>query len=192
MKEKKIAIFDLDDTLIFSEARIKIYDSSSNQVITALTPSQFNYHVNNQDQYLCFSDFECEKILGNSRINSRYFDSLRGYIKRGVETSIVTARGNKKIVLDFLKAKNIKMKPSMVFAVHDPKTSFHGSISDRKKQAIASIIDKGYNNIVFYDDNLENLLAAKTLESPKVKIKITHVVNAEEKTEKGRRKRQSS
>jgi hypothetical protein len=192
MKEKKIAIFDLDDTLIFSEARIKIYDSSSNQVITALTPSQFNYHVNNQDQYLCFSDFECEKILGNSRINKRYFDSLRGYIKRGVETSIVTARGNKKIVLDFLKAKNIKMKPSMVFAVHDPQTQFHGSISERKRQAVKTIIEKGYNNIVFYDDNLENLLAVKTLESPKVTIKITHVVNAEEKTEKGRRKCKSS
>lgn len=184
MKGKKIAIFDLDDTLIFSEAKIKIHDSLSNEVIASLTPSQFNYHVKNQGQYLSFGDFHCEKILENSKINSRYFDSLRGYIKRGVETGIVTARENKKLVVDFFKYKNVNIKSSLIYAVHNPVTGFSGSISERKKQAVKNIIDKGYNNIVFYDDNLDNLLAVQELESSKVKIKIIHVLECKKENRK--------
>jgi len=183
-KSKKIAIFDLDDTLIFSDAKIKIYDSSSNAEIVALTPSQFNYHAMSHGQYMVFDDFECEKILGNSRIHKRYFSSLKGYIKRGVETAIVTARGNKKIVVGFFKEKGVKIKPSMIYAVHDQKTSFHGSISERKKQAIQDIIKKGYKDIVFYDDNLENLQSAEELQSESVKIKIIHVLECKKENRK--------
>jgi hypothetical protein len=183
-KPKKVAIFDLDDTLIFSEAKIKIYDSESNNVLVSLTPSQFNYHVKGHGQYMSFDDFECEKILGNSKINRRLFSSLKGYIERGVETSIVTARGNKKIVVDFFKSKGVNIKSSMIYAIHDPQTPFHGSISERKKQAIQKIIKKGYNDIIFYDDNLENLRAAEELRSDSVKIKIIHVLDAKKKTEK--------
>ena len=63
IKEKKIAIFDLDDTLIFSTAKIQIYDSETNEIVLNLSPSQFNYHVKGQNQYMTFNDFECEKIL---------------------------------------------------------------------------------------------------------------------------------
>lgn len=183
-KTKKVAIFDLDDTLIFSEAKIKIHDAETNSVIVSLTPSQFNYHVKGHGQYMSFDDFECEKILGNSKINKRYFSSLKGYIERGVETAIVTARGNKKIVVDFFKSKGVKIKPSMIYAVHDPNAVFHGSISDRKRQAIQDIINKGYNDIVFYDDNLENLRAAEQLQSDLVKIKIIHVLECKKENRK--------
>ena len=126
------------------------------------------------------------KILENSKINSRYFDSLRGYIKRGVETGIVTARENKKLVVDFFKYKNVNIKSSLIYAVHNPATGFSGSISERKKQAVKNIIDKGYNNIVFYDDNLDNLLAVQELESSKVKIKIIHVLECKKENRKAR------
>ena len=179
IKEKKIAIFDLDDTLIFSTAKIQIYDSETNEIVLNLSPSQFNYHVKGQNQYMTFNDFECEKILGNARVHTRMFNSFKGFIKRGVPVAIVTARGNKNIVINFFKKKGVKLKPSLVYAVHDPKASFHGSIADRKKQAVQTLIDKGYNSMSIYDDNLDNLRSMSELNSDKVKIKITHVINDE-------------
>jgi hypothetical protein len=176
--KKKIAIFDLDDTLIFSDAKIKIYDSESNQLIQTLSPSQFNYYVKEHDHYMCFSDFECRKILGNSKINSKRFQSLKGYIKRSTDVAIVTARGDKKIVADFFDAKKVPVSKANIYAVCDPKTAFHGSISQRKKQAVEKLIKRGYNDIVFYDDNEENLRAVESLSSSRIKIKIVHVLDA--------------
>jgi hypothetical protein len=187
MNGRKIAIFDLDDTLIFSDAKINIHDSITNDVIVSLTPSQFTSHKIDHDHHASFSEFWCEKILGKSKLNKRYFDSLRGYIKRGVETSIVTARGDKNIVVDFFKKKNVSIKEPLIYAVCDPITNFSGNIPERKKQAVKNIIEKGYNNIIFYDDNLDNLLAVLELSTPEVKIKIIHVVNAKKKTKKGGR-----
>jgi phosphoserine phosphatase len=176
---KKIAIFDLDDTLIFSAAKIKIYDSETNELLQTLSPSQYNFYAQSHDHYMCFQDFECRKILGNSKINEKRMRSLRGYLKRGVEVAIVTARGNKKVVVDFFKEKRIDVKTANIYAVCDPKTDFHGSISERKKQAVDKLIKKGYNDMIFYDDNVENLKAVESLSNKMVSIKIIHVLDAE-------------
>lgn len=179
-KKKRIAVFDLDDTLIFSEAKIKVFDSQTNQLVTALSPSQFNYHVAHQDHYMMFNDFECEKIIGSAKVHKRMFDSFKSYIKRGVQVAIVTARGDKNIVINFFKKKNVKLKPAFVYAVHNPKAGFHGSIADRKKQAIQDLIKKGYNDFTVYDDNMDNLTSMDQCNSDKVKIKIIHVLNDKE------------
>jgi len=176
---KKIAIFDLDDTLIFSDAKIKIYDTETNVLLQSLSPSQYNFYAQSHDHYMCFQDFECRKILGNSRINEKRMRSLKGYLKRGVEVAIVTARGNKKVVVDFFKEKRIGVKPENVYTVCDPNTDFYGSISERKKQAANKLIKKGYNDIIFYDDNVENLKAVESLSNKKLNIKIIHVLDAE-------------
>jgi hypothetical protein len=176
MKKRKLIIFDLDDTLIKSEAKIRVYDSTHNLEVTSLTPSQFNYHVKTQSHYFGFDDFECEKILGRSKF-TKTFRSFRRYYKSGTPISIVTARSSDKIVLDFFKAKNYPLRPSLIFAIHNHTKNFTGSVAERKQQAIQVLIDKGYNDIIYYDDNLENLKMAEELSSDQVNIKIVHVCN---------------
>lgn len=175
MKEQKIVIFDLDDTLIHSEAKIRVFNSDSNEMISSLSPTQFNYHIPGQSQYFSFEDFDCEKILGRSKVYPSTFRSLKRYLSKGVPVAIITARSNKKIILDFFKSKNVHLKPSLVYPVSNPKSTFTGNIAQRKKQAIVELINKGYNNIIFYDDNIENLAAALELNSDKVQVKIIHV-----------------
>ena len=181
MGKKRIIIFDLDDTLIESDAKIRIHDSKTNKEVGSLTPSQFNYHVKNQNQYLSYHDFGCEKILGRSRIISKTFRSFRRYYNLDITLSIITARESKKLVLDFFKSKEIYLKPSNVYAVHDPKANFTGNIAERKKQAIKDLIRKGYNDIVYYDDNLDNLNTSLELVSDDVQIKIIQVLNEQKK-----------
>jgi hydroxymethylpyrimidine pyrophosphatase-like HAD family hydrolase len=177
LKTKKIVIFDLDDTLITSDAKIKVFDSENNELLSSLSPSQFNYHVRNKDHYFCFGDFECEKILGRAKLFPSTYRSFKRYYDMGVDLSIVTARSDKKMILEFFDSKNVKLKPSLVYTIHSPKCNFTGSISERKKQAIQDLISKGYNDIVFYEDNLENLKAAEELSSDRIKIKTIHVVH---------------
>lgn len=175
MKNKKIVIFDLDDTLISSDAKINIFDCETNDLLHSLTPSQFNYHVRGSAQYCNFDDFDCEKILGKSRILKNSFRSFKRYYDNQTPLSIITARSNKKIIIDFLKSKNITLKPSLIYAVSNPDSGFTGNISQRKKQAIQDLIHKGYRDIVFYDDNLENLTVATELINEFISIKIIHV-----------------
>ena len=177
-KNKRIVIFDLDDTLITSEAKIKVFDSENNELVSSLTPSQFNYHSKHKDHYFCFGDFECEKILGRAKLFPDTYRSFKRYYNKGVPLSIITARSNKKMILEFFSSKNIQLKPSLVYTIHSPKSKFTGSISERKKQAIQDLILKGYNDIVFYEDNMENLKAAEELASDRIKIKTIHVVHA--------------
>lgn len=175
MKDKRIIIFDLDDTLIHSDAKIRVFNSTSNEMVSALSPTQFNYHVPGQSQYFSFEDFDCEKILGRSKLYPTTYRSFKRYLAKGIPVSIITARSNKKIIVDFFKSKNVHLKPSLVYPVSNPNSTFTGSIAQRKKQAIAELISKGYNNITFYDDNIENLAAALELNSDDVQVKIIHV-----------------
>lgn len=183
MKTKKIIIFDLDDTLIHSDAKIRVFNSTSNEMVSALSPTQFNYHIPGQAQYLSFEDFDCEKILGRSKLYPNMYRSLKRYLANGIPVSIVTARSNKKIIIDFFKSKNIQLKPSLVYPVSNPNSNFTGNISQRKKQAITELISKGYNNITFYDDNIDNLAAASELNSDTVHIKIIHVLHGHQKSQ---------
>jgi cytosine/adenosine deaminase-related metal-dependent hydrolase len=70
-----------------------------------------------------------------------------------------------------------------VYPVSNPNSIFKGNISQRKKQAIAELISKGYNNITFYDDNIDNLAAASELNSETVHIKIIHVLHGHQKSQ---------
>jgi len=179
---KEIKAFDLDDTLIFSDAKFKIYDTNTNKLIVSLTPSEFNYHIARHDQFMSFEDFHCENIIGNSRINTKYFNLFKRYISKGIPVAIVTARENRQLILDFLKTKNIVIDPNLVYTVHAPSLNYTGTTPERKKQAIEDLVSKGYNDITFYDDSIDNLNAAFELNSDTVKIKIKHVINAKKET----------
>ena len=183
---KKIVIFDLDETLITSDAKIKIHDAHTNDVIDYLSPSQYNYHINSSNQYLSFDEFDCEEKLGNAKFIKPIFSIFKKHYKNFIETnsspvSILTARNKQNIVLAFFKNKGFYLRPSLTIAVHDPKYKLSGNIAQRKKDIVKSFIKKGFNDIIMYDDNLENLKAVIELQSNTVKIKIIHVINGKTK-----------
>ena len=186
--DKRLVIFDLDDTLIHSHAKIKMYCSITNTIITEMSPAQFNYHVRNEDTYFSFEDFDSEEILYQSNFFPNTLRSFKRYMELGVPLSIITARNKKWMIVDFFKKHGMWLNPHHVFAVHDDEYNslrygkpFSGNIAQRKKQAIQLLIHEGYNQITFYDDNVDNLNAAMELNSPDVKIKITHVLHEQTK-----------
>lgn len=177
IKKEKLVIFDLDDTLIRSNAKIKIISKKTGRVLSELTPSEFNFYSSrNRNHSLNFDDFESEKILRESRFIRRIFNRFKKYYSEGIPVSIVTARSSSDLVRDFMLENGIDVHPDLVIAINDPKFGYSGSISERKQKAIIGLIDDGYTDLIFFDDNQENLSLAKEIEGYRnSKIKLIKV-----------------
>ena len=64
IKKDKLIIFDLDDTLIQSEGKIKVVEKETNKIIKELTPSEFNYYQGIDSKY--YLDFELDRMFMRS------------------------------------------------------------------------------------------------------------------------------
>lgn len=166
-KSDKLIIFDLDDTLIISAAKIKVLDPKTQKVLLELTPAEFNHYSHDPKHTLSFSDFEDAEVLRKSTFITHIMDVLLSNYKRGVHVSIITARSSSKLIRNFFLENGIDIHPDLVIAINDPQYAFKGNIAERKKQAIHSLVDAGYSDFTFFDDNEENLELAKEIEKEK-------------------------
>jgi FMN phosphatase YigB (HAD superfamily) len=175
-KSEKLAVFDLDDTLIVSDAKIKVLDRRTGKELKSLTPAEFNYFKPNNKVQLSFHEFEDYEILKKSSIITEIMDKLLAFYNSGVHVSIVTARSNNQMIRRFFLENGIDIHPDLVIAVNDPKFGFKGSIAEKKKEALHMLVENGYNDFIFFDDNDENLMLAKEIEKEKdVKVKTVKV-----------------
>lgn len=168
---KKLAVFDFDDTLVSSDAKIKLYDQKRKRW-GELTPSQFNHHHINQSKYFYdFSEFNNAEILSKSRILDT-FQILKDHINNNQDVCVLTARDSHPLIYNFLTSIGIKISPEMVIVVGGDPTM---TVPEKKKQSLSELISKGYDDITIYDDNINNLRAMKQLTNDSVKIKTIHV-----------------
>lgn len=160
-----LVVFDLDDTLIVTQAKIKVLDKKTRKIIKELTPAEFNeFGDNTKRQVLSFEDFTNPEILEQGEMIHNIFRFLKNWYKRGIPISIVTARSSSDMIRNFFLKKGIDIHPELVIAVNDPKFSFVGAIEEKKKQALLSLIDKGFSHLIFFDDHAKNLEEAKSIE----------------------------
>lgn len=175
-RSDKLAIFDLDDTLIISAAKIKVLNPKNGKIIKELTPAEFNYYSHNPTHTLSFKDFEDADILRKSTFILDVMEKLLNFYRSGVHVSVVTARSNSKLIRNFFLENGIDIHPELVIAVNDPAHKLTGSVAERKKEAIHQLVEYGYKDLIFFDDNEENLALAKEIESEKnVKVKTVKV-----------------
>ena len=66
-RSEKLAVFDLDDTLIISQAKILVLDPKTHKVIKTLTPAEYNFFKPNKKVNLSFKEFEDYDILKKSK-----------------------------------------------------------------------------------------------------------------------------
>lgn len=175
-KEKKIYLFDLDDTLITTDAKIRVL-SLDKKLLYSLTPQEFNsYDRTNKNHLLDFDDFNSVEILLNAKFIEENVQKLRRLIHRNYPIAIITARGYHESIVQFFHEKNLRIPSEMIFAVNDERFPHSGNVAERKQKAIKDLIKKGFNSFVFYDDDLNNLKKAKELETQfNVKVKTIKV-----------------
>ena len=173
----RLVIFDQDDTLVNTDAKIKIVDRKTGKILKEMTPQEFNsFESKSKRHILNFEDFLSPEILRQGQFIREIFSKLKAYYKRGIPVSIVTARSSSDLIRNFFLDNGIDIHPQLVIAINDPQYEYTGSIADKKKQAIKDLIDLGFKHLTFFDDSEENLRLAKEAEGYKgASIKLIKV-----------------
>ena len=63
---EKIVLFDIDDTLIKSKAKIYVLDEQNN-LVRKLTPAQYNHYKRKEGEHFNYDEFDNEEILNKAK-----------------------------------------------------------------------------------------------------------------------------
>lgn len=171
--ERGIKLFDLDDTLVITDAKIRVTDKDKTYELSPFEYTQFD----TSNKELDFSDFTNPDILASGRIIKKTMDILKkSYPKMAI--GIVTARSNKFLIKNFLLRQGVNIHLDLIYAVTDidfVKKYGTRNVPMLKKFAVQELIERGFVDIEFYDDDKKNLKNVESLRTNGVKIK-THLM----------------
>lgn len=160
---KGLTIFDIDDTLFVSKARVLVKNKNTDKS-KPLTPQEFNHYKLQKGEEFDFGEFRSAKIFYQTATPiARMIEKAKAIIKnataRGSKVIIVTARAdmdNKDLFIKTFKSHGIPMKNVYV----ERGGNLSGSASENKKVIFRKYLDTGeYARIRLFDDHLENLTA---------------------------------
>ena len=150
LMEKKLRIFDFDDTLVKSNSKVYVTNKGKKRT---LTPGQFAIYKQKADDVFDFSDFD--KVIEPKQIKSMFKVFKNIYKASGSRRlTILTARSAYKPVRKFLK--DVGFNDVYVVALGDANPQ-------KKSNWVKSQIEKGYDDILFLDDSPKNVNAVKKL-----------------------------
>jgi len=175
LQETKLRVFDFDDTLVTSGSRIKLsYDGSEEYI----TPAEFAIQGEKPGYEYDYSEFldviEPREIRGVTSI-------LRNAIRAGTdgrEIAILSARssGAEGAIRDYLESIGIDTS-RITFALL-------GNADPQAKKAWIEnrIVNKGVNDVLFFDDSGKNIRTILSLrdEFPDINLVAREVSYAEE------------
>ena len=162
--DKKLRVFDFDDTLVKTKSHIHIIHKDGKN--SKLTPGEYAIYEPKEGDKFDFSDFESVKrpqeIKGVTRL-------LKNIIRvGGSDVVILTARSSYRPVKDYLKDVGIDNIFVVALADADPQ---------KKADWIEDKIKSGVDDVFFIDDSHKNVAAVKALAKkyPKISLKVRHV-----------------
>jgi|TARA_B110000459_G_scaffold197360_1_gene240667 hypothetical protein len=161
---KGLTIFDIDDTMFVSKARVLVKNKNTGQA-KALTPMEFNSYKLRKNEEYDFGEFRSAKIFYQTatpiaRMVQKAKAIISNATKKGSKVIIVTARSDmddKKLFIKTFEAHGIPMKNVYVERA--------GNMSGKNSAANKAIIFRKYlqtgeyARIRLFDDHKDNLKA---------------------------------
>ena len=180
---KGLTIFDIDDTMFTSKARVRVLNKKTNK-IKELTPQQYNSYKLGKDEEWDYGEFKSAKIFYQTatpiaRMVAKAKAIIKNATAKGSKVIIVTARSDmddKKLFIKTFESHGIPMKNVYVERA--------GNMGGKNSAANKSIIFKKYlktdeyARVRLFDDHKENLDALLDLkrECPNVEM-FAYVAN---------------
>ena len=163
--EKKLRVFDFDDTLVKSNSKVFLVRNGKRK---DMTPGEFAIYKKKPGDEFDFSEFD--RVIEPKQIKAMFKVFKNIYKASGSRRlTILTARAEYKPVRKFLK--DVGFTDVYVVALGDANPQ-------KKADWIESQIKKGYDDILFLDDSPKNVSAVKKLKQKYPKIKMdARVVN---------------
>ena len=166
---KGLTIFDIDDTLFVSKARVIVVNTNTGKT-KALTPMDFNsYKLRKHDEY-DYGEFKSAKLVYQTatpigRMVEKAKAIIRNATAKGSKVIIVTARANmddKKLFVKTFESHGIPMKDVYI----ERAGNMSGSSAENKKVIFRKYLKTGeYSRIRLFDDHKENLKALLDLKN---------------------------
>lgn len=168
MKIKKLRIFDLDDTLFETEAKVIVI--SSDGTSREITPAEYAVYEPQSGDKFNFSQFQT--LINPTLIRSigKRFYKIVTSSNGDRKTVILTARGSE-------AAPHIKDIIRKYFRVDiEVVTLGTGDPMAKANWILNKIQSEGYNDIFFVDDSSKNILATyKTISNLPIKYKLVDI-----------------
>ena len=155
--KSKAFVFDFDDTLAFTDAKVRVVDSFDFHVAT-LTPQEFNGVKLKEGQRFDFSDFDKSSLILNGT-PTKLIELARDVFAEGHSVFILTARANQasSAIAEWLKGFGVVAKE-----IHCVGSSKGGDIAKAKRKVLLSVIEN-FDQVWFFDDDDRNIELAKDL-----------------------------
>lgn len=156
----KAFIFDFDDTLAKTDARVLVYNSPPHAPsCDSMTPAEFNDYELKEGERFDFSEFRCASLIENGR-PTKLMQLAKEVYDENHSVYILTARGDdvSDAIAKFLGLHGIEAK--QIICVGD--SDEHNGIAAGKRKSLLTIM-KLYDKIYFYDDNKENIESANEI-----------------------------
>ncbi len=161
---KGLTIFDIDDTLFVSKARVIVKNTNTGQT-KPLTPMEFNSYKLRKNEEFDFGEFKSSKIFYQTatpigRMVQKAKAIIKNATKKGSKVIVVTARSNmddKNLFIKTFESHGIPMKNVYVERAGNIKGP---SSASNKKVIFRKYLKTGeYARIRLFDDHKENLQA---------------------------------
>ena len=169
-EDKKLRVFDFDDTLVKTNSFIYVTDKDGKK--SKLSPGQYAVYKERPGDVFDYTDFQ--KVTEPKLIKG-YVELLRRMVNSGGsrEVFILTARSAEKPVSKFIK--DLGIRGVTVVALGDANP-------EKKADWIEDKVKAGFDDVYFIDDSPKNVEAVrKRLKNyPNVKQKIQQVKPKEE------------
>ena len=157
--EKKLRVFDFDDTLVKSNSKVFLVRNGKRK---EMTPGEFAIYTQKPGDKFDFSEFD--RVIEPKQIKAMFKVFKNIYKASGSRRlTILTARAAYRPVRQFLK--DVGYTDVFVVALGD-------SNPQKKADWIEGQIKKGYNDILFLDDSPKNVRVVKQLKRKYPKIKM--------------------
>jgi hypothetical protein len=143
---KSIHVFDLDDTLMQTDAKVRVRaegpEGSLGKDLHVLTPAEFTSYVLRPGESFDFRDFSDVGILSRGIVLKYTRSIIETIVGHGTQSDfgILTARGNKSLHAAFLIRLfaglfGIRLKNSLIFALSDERFIRHMEKSEGLKSS---------------------------------------------------------
>lgn len=166
--QKRLRIFDFDDTLVVTDAKIWVTDTEGKRF--SLTPGEFAVYNRQPSEQFDYTEFRQlinpKAIVWMGRILRRVYDK---YGPDGLV--ILSARSTPEPIKHFLK--DVGMTDVDIVALDNADPKVKATWVDKW------IRDRGLEYVEFFDDSPKNIAAVKALKElhPGVHIVVRHVIH---------------
>lgn len=159
---KGLTIFDIDDTMFVSKARVRV--KTGRKVIKILSPQEFNSYKLGKGEHFDYGEFKSSKLFYQTatpigKMIAKAKAIIKNATAKGSKVIVVTARANmddKKLFLKTFEKHGISMKNVYV----ERAGNMSGSSAENKKIIFKKYLKTNeYGRIRLFDDHKENLRA---------------------------------